>query len=297
MQDDPDQKLLITVELEVTVTDAVALRAAALASADSELVEYDPPEEREAVMEAVRSASDEAVIELVDGARLVDDIPGLTLEACTVGVDSVPMHTIEPQPPLPMTTDEKKTRQKILSFSDRVHGLDHLIDAVVATPEEMELVNNLRAMLWHASIRTVDELFLDAGRLEENADDDDPFENTWVLSGLPERYRKQYNGTFVRRFTLATSEVTQRLTNGWEPLPTLAHELALHLLLAELEGSAELWEIRLPERWKSWLVDGLLEDTDFLDLYSDAFEGLDSDPNDWFSPYRDEHYASPYVTG
>lgn len=83
----------------------------------NELVEYDPPEEREAVTEAVRSASDEAVIELVDGARLIDDIPGLTLEACTVGVDSVPARSMEPQPPLPMTADEKKARGRRSSAS------------------------------------------------------------------------------------------------------------------------------------------------------------------------------------
>lgn len=139
----------------------------------------------------------------------------------------------------------------------------------------MEPVNNLGAMLWRASIRTIDELFLDAGRLR-NADDDDPFETTWVLSGLPERYRNHCNGIFVRRFTLATSEVTQRLANGWEPLPTLAHELALRLLLSELHESAKLWEIDLPEHWKSWLVDGLVEDTDSLDLYNEAFGGSHS---------------------
>lgn len=132
-------------------------------------------------------------------------------------------------------------------------------------------------------------------------------EDTHVLSQLPGRFASFYNLKFAQKFTVATVDVTKRLACDWQPLATVAEELALHVLLDDAQYLAELWELELTYGWRSDLVDALDEDTDHEYLYKDRFTGFESEPSfgprgmapmgftSWFAAFNSGYQVSPYA--
>ncbi|KDA04522.1 hypothetical protein DC31_08015, partial [Microbacterium sp. CH12i] len=98
--------------------------------------------------------------------------------------------------------------------------------------------------------------------------------------------------------------VTSRITGTWSPLPTVAHELALCLLLNEAESVKEISEIVVPEHWGSELEQVLFEDLDHEILYDErGVENVIGDiagmtPMDiesCFVPFSSDSHAAPYA--
>jgi hypothetical protein len=150
----------------------------------------------------------------------------------------------------------------------------------------------LAGCMIEAAVIVTDHLFEDVETLGADAEADP--EDLWVVGELPERYAAHYTGLFARRFLVAFTDMTRRLTAGWEPLANLAQELGVRLLLDHVELVAELAEVALPEAWRSTVEELLLPDADLDYLYED--DGETEEELDWFVPYAEDRHLPVYAT-
>ncbi len=160
----------------------------------------------------------------------------------------------------------------------------------------------VKGLLWRASISLVDLMFDDLATLTASPKSDD----VYVLSMLPRRFMQDYDTGFARMFLVAIVDVTTRVADTWTALPTVAHELALRLLLNEADRIRQDAGIELPGDWRSELEQVLFEDLDHEFLYDGR--GIEQiiggiagmmpmDIGSWFAPFSPDSRPAPYATG
>jgi hypothetical protein len=152
----------------------------------------------------------------------------------------------------------------------------------------------LAGCLIEAAVIVTDQLFEDLEAL--GAADVAELGELSVLAELPERYTAHYTVPFARRFLVAFTDMTRRLTSGWEPLANAAQELSVRLLLNQVEMIAAFAGVDLPERWRPTLAELLFEDTDHEYLYAEDAEPDDGLELDWFVPYAEDRHLPVYAT-
>jgi hypothetical protein len=207
---------------------------------------------------------------------------------------------------------------ELLTRAGRVKGVDPAwlgaSEAGAAGPDEraqrLREAYLLAGCLWDASIVVVDHLFEDVVQLRTAAEQDwpDVVDDSWVLSSLPERFRRHYTPVFAQKFLVAMVSVTHRLTAGWTPLACVAEELATRCLLDEVVVQKETFAVPLAPHWRSGLEEYVFEDLDHEFLYDDALDGFENDPGSgplpgmppmgitsWFVPFDDQRHMPPYA--
>jgi hypothetical protein len=133
-------------------------------------------------------------------------------------------------------------------------------------------------------------------------------DETWVLGELPPRFARHYGPVFAQKFLVAFTDMTRRVSAGWEPLANVAQELAVRVLLNQVEVVADSAGVELPEHWRPDLEEYLFEDLDHEYLYDPAYDGFEDESDfgppgmapmrfvDWFVPFNDERHLPVYAT-
>jgi hypothetical protein len=165
----------------------------------------------------------------------------------------------------------------------------------------------IKGMLWHASVTAVDLLFQALHEWDEL--EAEPLLKTIhpVLGSLPRRLGHNYDGLFVQKFLVATVDVTTFLAGHWQPLPTVAHELALRAILDQATVVEETHELKPGKHWRSDLEEQLFDDLDHELLFDPEMDGIEDyaelglgiapmDFNSWFVTFQDRPHAAPYST-
>lgn len=166
----------------------------------------------------------------------------------------------------------------------------------------------LAGALWEASAVLIDQLFEDLDGLRDlDQVDRRDIANTFVLSGLPPRHADKYDVRFARQFLVIAVEMTGALARGWARPSCVAQELALRCLFDQVEIIQDLYDLDLPDGWRSLLEQHMLEDTDSEMLYQNAMDGFENDielnmqlglapmkVQDWFEPFNDAS-VPPFV--
>ena len=162
----------------------------------------------------------------------------------------------------------------------------------------------VKGLLWHASNTIVDALFDDVATLHDH---DEAWQDTEFIAFLPTRYGHRYDGLFAKMFLVAMVDVTAAAASQWRPLPTVAHELAAHVLLQHVRTVQESFEIELRFDIIGELEEGLFQDRDFEQLYASELDGFEDDPDpqhgavnldfaSWFVPFKNTEIPAPYAT-
>lgn len=186
-------------------------------------------------------------------------------------------------------------------------ALDELFDADesgAAAAASLRQRTVLKGLIWNASVVIVDCLFDDVVHLATHTGDRSAWRDTHVISLLPSQYATHYDRAFAQRFLAATIEVTSRLTASPVYPPTVAHELALKVVLDEAARGAERLAGDLPERWREHLDTVLFQDLDVESLFveQDAHTKREAalavpplDFASWFIPYAHAPEPAPYA--
>lgn len=165
----------------------------------------------------------------------------------------------------------------------------------------------VKGLLWHASNTIIDGLFDDITLLGEEPDGSG-WRKTQYLADLPPRYGHRYNPLFGRMFLVAMVDVTAAVAADWDEPPTVAHELATHLLLTEVRTVQETLEIELECGLIEHLGDVMFGDRDFDLLYARRVDGIEDvsgedqlglvnlDFGSWFVPFAGVRPPAPYAT-
>ena len=227
------------------------------------------------------SADDDDITDelLTDSAKLT----GLSLEL--LGLDPHP---------------DDMTPEQRLQFDPE--DLDEM--AAVAPEDRQKAVGQTRllaGLLWNSSGILIDQLFRDLGTLSE-LDDVTPSDiaGTSVLSSLPPQFAASYDAKFTQKFIVVASDVTASLARGWTAPGCLAAELAVRCLLDQAEITEDIYELDLPDDWRSQVEEVLLEDADSEALYSDILDVLEDDADrlgfgHWFEPLAPGDTVPPYA--
>lgn len=166
--------------------------------------------------------------------------------------------------------------------------------------------------LFQASVAVVDQLFIDLDTLTRDGSTqtvaDAPDDVFFVLGGLPERYTDRYDALFTQRLIVAMTDVTRRLTVGWEPLACVAQELALRLILDATEVQLDMADVELDPGWREAVEAELFEDPDHEVLFDPQTPaGVDEEmlrvrPDSaplgfayWFTPFNRDRHLPPYL--
>lgn len=322
-------KLNIEVDLEIGPAEAVTAAAIdGLSRYDFTSDADDEAEERE----ILASDFSAAVMELIDTSLLEGETGLLQVTGSVMGfVEGPDPHVTEdddsatevPSSP-PATADASPegefSEAGIARKSVNLQGIDRVFiegddpdgpDAPEPSPiERAELMRAtalVKGLLWHVSETIVEQLFEDLRTLARADDDADAWRDTWVLSQLPPTFGQHYGVLFAQKFLVATVDVTSRLAGGWSTLPTVAHELALRIILNEAEAVQEEVAIALPSDWRGQLEEVLFQDLDHELLYEPAMDGIGEyaashlgmtqmDFASWFVPFANAQPSAPYAT-
>ncbi len=150
----------------------------------------------------------------------------------------------------------------------------------------------------------IDGIFNDISEVQENKDVAD----TMLGAFLPPRYMTKYTPLFLRQFSVCVITVAWKLAQAQHmPLSSLAEEIAAWATIREAKAILE--EDGKIENSFDAFIDVYFEDTDFLYLFDNAYDGIDELEvgqmlgisslafHDWFLPFSDEpsRTAHPYV--
>ena len=208
---------------------------------------------------------------------------------------------------------DSEAERDLASVAGNIFGLDEMIDDQdddeEQSPDEREQRNRewvlVKGLLWHASNTIIDGLFDDIARLgvEPAAD---AWRDTLYIGSLPPRFGHRYNPLFARMFLVAMVDVTAALAGEWDEPPTVAHELATHLLLTEARSWLQSSELELKCGLLEHLEDALFGDRDFDLLYMRRLDGIEDDElqagfvnldfDSWFIPFASGRTPAPYAT-
>ncbi|HCJ48205.1 MAG TPA: hypothetical protein DHW40_02540 [Microbacterium sp.] len=204
------------------------------------------------------------------------------------------------------TSDETRVAQA----GSRLSGIDWALDELFAegaSPAEgargLRQRSVLKGLIWNASVVIVDCLFEDIVSLATHGSDRSHWRDTHVISQLPPQFAKYYDRSFAQKFLAATIEVTSRLTASPVYPQTVAHELALKIVLDEAERNADRLAGSAPEGWREHLDAVLFQDLDIDSLYvpaspddEDAASAVPPmDFASWFIPYSHATESVPYA--
>jgi hypothetical protein len=187
--------------------------------------------------------------------------------------------------------------------------------AAVAPEERQKALRQTRllaGLLWNSSSILIDQLFRDLGtlsRLEAVTPTD--IAGTSVLSCLPPQFAASYDAKFTQKFIVVASDVTAALARGWTAPGCLAAELAVRCLLDQAEITEDIYELDLPEDWRTNVEEVLLEDADSDALYvNDQYSNDDGGHHggrvaaadapqlgfeNWFRPFTPGDTVPPYA--
>lgn len=197
-------------------------------------------------------------------------------------------------PPAGATTEPALSGLPEDPFSDDPFSAPALIATghrLAGFPTEGESLALTKGMLWHACLITVDELFEDLTNHPDGVKPDE-WAECLALSGLPPGCRGQLNGVIVRRFLTTVVEVVHCLTTAWRPPSTIAHALALRLLLDKTDHLAGIFDVELPARWQADLEDVLGGRFDTDALYA---PGAELPLAAWFTPRNPHEPLTPFL--
>lgn len=193
----------------------------------------------------------------------------------------------------------------------RLAGIDWALNELFggatgdATASELRQRTIIKGLVWNASVMVVDCLFDDVLHLADASGDHSAWRDTHVISQLPPQYATHYDRGFAQKFLAATIEVTSRLSASPVYPPTVAHELALKLVLDEAERNADRLGGDLPDGWREHLDTVLFQDLDVESLFGEQDETTKRDaaaatpPLDfasWFIPYAHAPAPAPYAS-
>jgi hypothetical protein len=197
----------------------------------------------------------------------------------------------------------------IASASGLAAGVRPLLQAVFAygaddafTARRMSAqVEQLLGALGYSCVVIVDECFSDLSAIQDGQQD---VGFSTVIDGLPAQKPGTYDVAFVRRFLLTLAGITTRIASGWSAPGCVAEELALRLLLDQVDLTAALFALDLPKNWRSILEDTLFDDLDHEHLYKDQLSADDTlrllgvaplALDQWFAPFTPDAVRIPYV--
>ena len=192
---------------------------------------------------------------------------------------------------------------RILAFAENVEGVappgdDEGIDPAVLAHEH-EQRTWFSGMFIYASIIVVDELFADIATLHVSGNPTVDLRDTQRLSALPPHFVGQYTALFAQRLLVSTTDVTQQFVQGWVHPSTLAAELAVRLILNEVEALADMAAVVMDSGFRADWEDDLYQDLDFEWLYTaSAFGDVvgGTSVETWFEPFGNAAYLpSPYA--
>ncbi len=180
--------------------------------------------------------------------------------------------------------------------------------AAVPAEERQQAVSQTRllaGLLWNSSGVLIDQLFRDLGTLNGlDAVTPSDIASSSVLSSLPPRFASSYDAKFTRKFLVVASDVTASLGRGWTAPGCLAAELAVRCLLDQAEITEDIYELDLPEDWRTQVEEVLLEDAESPALYTEpdpddpAIPDIDADHlhfEQWFKPFTSDDVVPPYA--
>lgn len=300
-----------TITFEIKYDDRSAIVEQALKNLESR--EYLTPEEAEEERQEILENFEVALLESFDPMDIEGESGAFEVTGTTTSIDAI-APDLTPEDVIRIEKEVEAARSALIDDGARLSGLEFIAESLreageggeEADEREVEDFRLIRGLVWSATQVVIDELFDAVASIEQAQ------RNGWALNvmdlpqvwQLPPRYRDGYDLAFVRRFLVTVADVSARLADGWTPLPTVAHELALRLILDETEIVAESHELELFDGWRALLEEYLFEDPDHEFLYAPALDGIDEDPNlgmaslkfdDWFVPFNSERHPSPYA--
>lgn len=202
---------------------------------------------------------------------------------------------------------------EVARTGSRLSGIDWALNELFAddmapadVADSLRQRTLLKGLLWNASVSVVDCLFEDVTLLAERKDDPAAWRDTHVVSKLPARFAQHYDRAFAQKFLAAAIEVTSRFAAAWVYPQTVAHELALRIVLDEAGSGAAKMSEPMPYAWREHLDEVLFQDHDVERLYlteQDVADGLDDpilqvpplDFASWYIPYPNASPPVPYA--
>lgn len=163
-------------------------------------------------------------------------------------------------------------------------------------------VNHYEALLTASEI-LIDQCFEDLRNLHDGSS----IKDTWMIDYLPRKYFHRYSSLVIQRFLLSISTVSWKLVQDeFYMLSSVAEELALNAII---DFSSTLLEINGIEANFDDFIDHAYEDTDFLVLFEEAFDGVEDTWvgermgmshvkfDEWFIPFNEASrgHVQPYL--
>lgn len=327
-------------ELDLEFTDAGAVQAHARSWAQENAGA--DPETLAGMLEQASEGADAALMMLVEPSEVVGAIPGVLAVGATMwleGSDGEPGgdfagegenfggfgDTDNGNDPDNYTGDndehddfgdeieesEEDWLNTILAAADKLPGLD--LERLGCDPEEtvptLTASRLQEATVLHGAIHWayetfIDELLGDVSTLRQNPED---AAETTQISGLPPLQAASYGPLFAQRFLAVAFDLGTALATAFEAPACVAQELALKLVLDQVEVLADLLpNLGLAEDWRSTAEDMLFEDLDHELLYVPELDGISNDPavasagmanldvSAWFTPFEGRT-VNPYA--
>ncbi|WP_394280430.1 hypothetical protein [Microbacterium sp.] len=264
----------------------------------------DAPPAGDPVSNRRHPAHDAAILSLLDVTVATDAGRHVQLEALEARVLSSDADGTAGSVPS-ASSDETRVAQA----GARLPGIDWALNELFADEtdaaegaRDLRQRSVLKGLIWNASVVVVDCLFEDVVTLATTPVRDLHVRDTHVLSQLPPTFARHYDRAFAQKFLAAMIEVTSRLTAAPVYPQTIAHELALKIVLDEAERGAEQLKGALPYGWRAHLDAVLFQDLDIDSLYvaddpdDDTADGFPpTDFGSWFIPYSRAAESVPYA--
>ncbi|ALO66607.1 hypothetical protein AS189_09045 [Arthrobacter alpinus] len=321
-------------ELDLEFTDAGAVQAHARSWAQENAGA--DPETLAGMLEQASEGADAALMMLVEPSEVVAAIPGVLAVGATMwleGPDGEPGGDFAGEgedfgnfDDADTDTDthddfgdeieeseesEEDWLNTILAAADKLPGLD--LERLGCDPEEtvptltasrLQEATVLRGAIHWAYETFIDELLGDVSTLRQNPED---AAETTQISGLPPLQAASYGPLFAQRFLAVAFDLGTALATAFEAPACVAQELALKLVLDQVEVLADLLpNLGLAEDWRSTAEDMLFEDLDHELLYVPELDGISNDPavasagmanldvSAWFTPFEGRT-VNPYA--
>ncbi len=131
-----------------------------------------------------------------------------------------------------------------------------------------------------------------------------------IINHLPDAHRHLYDGRFIRKFLVAALDQFAGITAGWCKPKCVAQELVMGILMDQVEATADLFNISLPEDWKECMINGMMWEDDYRLMFNPEMDGIwndedaaylrmvDMDFSKWFSPLdADRDQMPPFLWG
>ena len=163
---------------------------------------------------------------------------------------------------------------------------------------------NHRAALEHACTVLIDEFLDDIADLSTNSAG---WDDTYMASYLPGRFRQQYTPPFARQFLLCTATVAWKLgQDAWLGPACFAEDLALNALIEragaeiELAGADADFDAFMEQAFESTAFEGLLDHDEEDGAAPPARPAAEAGAlrvDEWFRPYHEGDFQAlhPYV--